>query len=238
MSNKIKKFKLLETPHLPVVEEVKKRLIKIKAKTQGQQDLLNTINDCDLTLVDGPAGTGKTTLALTKGFEGLKNGDFERLILLRPFQECGREMGALPGDMNEKIAPNMKAFTELFSMFATTAEIANFSKENKLTIDTIEFLRGLTFHRSFIVIDEAQNCTYKQLKMLLTRIGSKTKMVVCGDVRQTDLPEKMWHFNEVPFKYVMDKLELLDCPSIGLVDLTIDDIVRHGLVKLICGALP
>lgn len=231
---------MLTIPKEEIKEAPKK--FNIKAKTPGQQDLINAIDDCDIIVCTGPAGAGKTLLALAKGFEALKSGKVERLILARPLEECGKGIGFLPGELEEKLSPHVRAFTELFSHFCHTKEIDEYIKNGMVKIDTIEYMRGLTFHKSFIIVDEAQNCTYNQLKMLLTRIGHNSKLVINGDLKQTDLPEKMWykdyHILRVPLDFVMDKLDLIDVDNIGIVELHQEDVIRHGLIKLICGVLP
>lgn len=186
--------------------------------------------------------THNTYMALAKGFEALKSGKVERLILARPLEECGKGIGFLPGELEEKLSPHVRAFTELFSHFCHPKEIEEYIKKGMVQIDTIEYMRGLTFHKSFIIVDEAQNCTYNQLKMLLTRLGHKSKLIINGDLKQTDLPEKMWYKDNgifrVPLDFVMDKLDLIDVENIGIVELHQEDVVRHGLIKLICGVLP
>lgn len=219
-------------------QKEKPKQILLKAKTDGQQDLIDAIEDCQIVMCIGPAGTGKTHISLAKGFMALKAGKVEKVILIRPLEECGKRVGFLPGDLEAKVAPHIKAFTELYENFCTKSEIEELVKEEKLVIETLEFLRGRTLHKSFIVVDEAQNCEYKQLKMVLTRIGRGSKMIVCGDLEQVDLEEKFWKDLQIPLAFVTDKLEALNVPNIGIVELTEDDIVRHGIIKLICGALP
>lgn len=181
--------------------------------------------------------THNTYLSLGQGFKDLKAGKYEKLILIRPLEECGKSVGFLPGSLDEKIGPHIKAFTELYNNFTEKEELIELIKTEKLVIETLEFLRGRTLHKSFIVVDEAQNCEYSQLKMVLTRIGKHSKMVICGDLQQTDLDERFWKNGEIPLDYVMDRLYELDVPNIAIVELTEDDIVRHGIIKLICKAL-
>lgn len=242
MSNK-KKPKYIPVITIPK-EEIKEapKKFNIKAKTQGQQYLIETIDDCDIIVCSGPPGSGKSHLSLAKGFEYLKTGKVEKLVLVRPLEECGKGIGFLPGELEEKMSPHVRVFKDLFSHFCNPKEIEEFVKLGMLQIDTIEYMRGLTFHKSFIIVDEAQNCTYNQLKMLLTRIGHNSKLIINGDLKQTDLPEKMWYSDNglmrVPLDFVMDKLDLLEIDNIGIVELHQEDVVRHGLIKLICGVLP
>lgn len=216
--------------------EVAKK-VNVKGRSPNQEEYLLTIEECVYTLCDGPAGSGKTHLALGKGIQYLKEEKFKKLILVRPLQECGRQVGFFPGDKNEKMAPHMYAFTELFGKFLTDGELTKYMREEKIVIDICEFMRGRTFDDAYIVVDEAQNCTIDQLKMLLTRVGKNSKMVIVGDKTQTDLWERSLIANRVPLAIVMDKLYDLDDPDIGISDLDETDIVRNGLIGKICKAL-
>lgn len=203
---------------------------KIKAKTKGQFNFLETIEECTYTLCGGVAGTGKTFLSLGKGVEYLKAGKYKKVLLIRPTQECGRPLGFFPGEKSDKLKPHMLAFTDLFGKFLSPTEIIQYTKDEKIVVDTCEYMRGTTWDDMFVVVDEAQNCTLTQLKMLLTRVGQNTKLVIVGDEKQTDL----WRKEDLigsrcPFAYVMDALEDED-DDIGVVELTEEDIVRNGLI--------
>jgi phosphate starvation-inducible PhoH-like protein len=205
---------------------------KVKAITEGHEILLEAVEDCQFVICSGPAGSGKTHLALGKGIEYLKENKYKKLLLIRPLQECGRGIGYLPGDKNDKISPHMKAFTELFHKFCSKEQLERFIKEEKIVVDTCEFMRGCTFDETYVVIDEAQNCTYEQLKMLLTRLGKDSKMIIVGDATQNDLPPWKLYKDRVPMDVMMDALDDKD-DDIAVMELTEEDIVRNGLLAKI-----
>jgi len=194
------------------------------------------IDECDITLCFGSSGSGKTFCALAKGIELLKAGKVKKVMLVRPLQECGEKTGYLPGEKHEKIGPHMAAFTDLFGVFLTKDELAEFQKNGQLVLETLGFMRGTTFRESYVVLDEAQNCTYAQLKMFLTRIGFRSKLVLAGDITQTDLPQWAWQDGVVPYEKVIDKLTDKD-DKIGTIEFLDEDIVRHGIVQKICKLL-
>lgn len=206
---------------------------KVKPITQGHKDLLETIDECQFIICSGPAGTGKTHLSIGKAIEYLKADKVKKVLLVRPIQECGRNLGAMPGDKDEKIKPHMLAFTELFSKFLNAAQLEKYVREEKIVIDTCEYMRGRTFDDTFIVVDEAQNCSYTQLKMLITRVGNNSKFVVVGDATQTDLPYWQKFLDEyngntlrVPLDVMMDRLDDRD-DDIAIIELSEKDIVRN-----------
>lgn len=239
MGQKKKVHNLLK-PILPtqqfkeVEQEIKQRFV-LKPKTAAQKDYLAAIDECDITLCYGPAGTGKTFCLLGKAIQMLKEGKVKKIILVRPLQECGEKTGFLPGEKHEKIGPHMVAFTDLFSTFLTPQEIKEFAENGSLVLETLGFMRGVTFKESFVILDEAQNCTYAQLKMFLTRLGFRSKLVLTGDVSQTDLPEYAWKDGRVPFDEVITRLDPID--EVGIIEFIEDDIVRHGLIKKLCKVL-
>lgn len=206
---------------------------KVRPITEGHKNLVDTIDECEFTICSGPAGTGKTHLSIGKAIEYLKAGKVKKVLLVRPIQECGRNMGAMPGDKDEKLAPHMLAFTELFGKFLPPSQLEKFVSEEKIVIDTCEYMRGRTFDETFVVVDEAQNCSYPQLKMLITRVGQDSKFVVVGDATQTDLPHWSKYVDEynggklrVPLDVMMDRLEDRD-DDIAVIELGEEDIVRN-----------
>lgn len=219
--------------------ENKSEKYKVKALTDGHQELIEAIEDCEYIICSGPAGSGKTHIALGKGIEYVKSGKFKKLLLIRPLQECGRSIGFLPGSKEDKISPHMKAFHQLFIKFCSKDQLEKMVRDEIITIDTCEFLRGCTFDDTYIVIDEAQNCSFEQLKMLLTRLGKNSKMVIVGDATQADLPYWMKYRESendkngrVPMEVMMDRLEDKD-DYIAVMDLDERDIVRNGLIAKI-----
>lgn len=195
----------------------------IKPKSTGQIALLEAIDEKNLVLALGPAGTGKTYLAIAKAVEALEAGKVGRIVLSRPAVEAGENIGFLPGDMQDKLAPYLRplydALTDRLSMQRVKALIT----EGLIEIAPVGFMRGRTLNNAFVVIDEAQNCTYMQLKMLLTRLGWNSTMVVTGDPNQSDLLPGISGLADVAKKF-----EVLD--NISVVRLSDGDIVRHPLV--------
>jgi phosphate starvation-inducible protein PhoH len=182
--------------------------------------------------------THNTHLSLGKGIEYLKADKYKKLLLIRPLQECGRAIGFLPGEKDKKLAPHMLAFTDLFSKFCSPEYLQTLIDEERLVIDTCEFMRGRTFDDTYIVVDEAQNCSYPQLKMLITRVGKNSKFICVGDCTQSDLP--YWQkFDDgrtlrVPYEVMIDRLDDRD-DNIAIVELDQKDIVRNGLTAKIIG---
>ena len=202
----------------------------IKPKSEGQTALLSAIDDKNLVLALGPAGTGKTYLAIAKAVEALEAGKVGRIVLSRPAIEAGESIGFLPGDMEDKLAPYLRplydALTDRISMKRVKALMA----EGLIEIAPVGYMRGRTLNNAFVVIDEAQNCTYVQLKMLLTRLGWNSTMVVTGDPAQSDLMPGLSGLGDVA-----DKFESVE--TIAVVRLRDKDIVRHPLVAQMLSVL-
>jgi len=198
-------------------------LKKVKPRTDGQQALMDAIASHNLTLAIGPAGTGKTYLAISAAVEALEAGKVERIILSRPAMEAGESLGYLPGDMHEKMAPYLRPLYDALGDRMGGKRVRQLLEDGTIEIAPVGFMRGRTLNNSFVVIDEAQNCTYVQLKMLLSRLGWHSTMVVTGDPAQSDLLEGMSGLAEVAKK-------LATRPNIAVVSLTQVDIVRHPLV--------
>ena len=196
---------------------------KVKPRTDGQQGLMEAIASHNLTLAIGPAGTGKTYLAISAAVEALEAGKIERIILSRPAMEAGESLGYLPGDMHEKMAPYLRPLYDALGDRMGGKRVRQHLEEGTIEIAPVGFMRGRTLNNAFVVIDEAQNCTYVQLKMLLSRLGWHSTMVVTGDPAQSDLLEGMSGLNEVA-----KRLETR--PNIAVVRLQQVDIVRHPLV--------
>jgi phosphate starvation-inducible protein PhoH and related proteins len=198
-------------------------LKKVKPRTEGQQALMEAIAAHNLTLAIGPAGTGKTYLAISAAVEALEANKVERIILSRPAMEAGESLGYLPGDMHEKMAPYLRPLYDALGDRMGGKRVRQLLEDGTIEIAPVGFMRGRTLNNSFVVIDEAQNCTYVQLKMLLSRLGWHSTMVVTGDPAQSDLLEGMSGLSEVARK-------LETRPNIAVVSLTQVDIVRHPLV--------
>jgi phosphate starvation-inducible PhoH-like protein len=202
----------------------------IKPKSAGQKQLMEAIDAKALVMALGPAGTGKTYLAIAKAVEALEAGTVGRIVLSRPAVDAGESIGYLPGDMEDKLAPYLRplfdALTDRLSMKRVRALMA----EGAIEIAPVGFMRGRTLNNAFVVLDEAQNCTYAQLKMLLTRLGWHSTMIVTGDPNQSDLLPGVSGVAEVA-----NRFEALD--NIAVVRLSDVDIVRHPLVAEMLGVL-
>ncbi|GJL85796.1 MAG: phosphate starvation protein PhoH [Micavibrio sp.] len=195
----------------------------IKPRSEGQAELMKAIKEYALTFAVGPAGTGKTYIAVASAVEALEQGKIERIILSRPAMEAGESLGFLPGDMEEKMAPYLRPLFDALGDRLGGKRVRQYMQDGTIEIAPVGFMRGRTLNNSFIVIDEAQNCTYGQLKMLLSRLGWHSTMVVTGDPDQSDLLDGMSGLSQV-----CDKVETVE--NIAVCRLGQVDIVRHPLV--------
>ena len=188
-----------------------------------QLALLDAIDRSPLVFATGAAGTGKTYLAVAKAVEALDAGRVRRIVLSRPAVEAGESLGFLPGDVEEKMSPYLRPLYDALCDRLSSKRLKTLIAEGVIEIAPIAYMRGRTLNNAFVVIDEAQNCTYTQLKMLLTRLGWNSSMVVTGDPAQTDLLPGMSGLQDI-----VDRLEKLD--SVDAVTFSRSDVVRHPLV--------
>jgi phosphate starvation-inducible PhoH-like protein len=195
----------------------------VKPKSEGQARLMSAIDTRTLVLALGPAGTGKTYLAIAKAVEALEAGRVGRIVLSRPAVEAGESLGYLPGEVEDKLAPYLRPLYDALSDRLSMKRVRSLITEGAIEIAPVGFMRGRTLNNAFVVIDEAQNCTYVQLKMLLTRLGWNSTMVVTGDPAQTDLLPELSGLADVA-----QRLE--QTANIAVVRLADADIVRHPLV--------
>lgn len=202
-----------------------KKFVKtIKPRSEGQQTLIQAIAEKNLTLAIGPAGTGKTYLAISAAVEALEGGHCDRIILSRPAMEAGESLGYLPGDMHEKMAPYLRPLYDALGDRLGGKKVRQYIEEGTIEIAPVGFMRGRTLNNAFVVIDEAQNCTFGQLKMLLSRLGWHSTMVITGDPDQSDLLEGMSGLSQIA-----DRLATIE--NIAVIRLKSSDIVRHPLVS-------
>lgn len=208
-------------------EEVKvqKRKLIITAKTDKQKEALRKINENDIVFLIGPAGTGKTFLAVMKAIEELMNGSVKRIILTRPVCEAGESLGFLPGSAQEKIAPYMTPLFDHLKAVFKANEFDDHMHEEVIKVMPLAYMRGITINDGFIILDEAQNLSDDQLKMILTRMGENSKIVITADPDQTDLPR------ENNLIEIAKKLSVLD--RIDYVTFGEEDSVRHPMIKSI-----
>ncbi|MBL4615507.1 MAG: PhoH family protein [Magnetovibrio sp.] len=205
-------------------EQREQRYVKnVSPRSNGQKRLMEAIDQYNLVMALGPAGTGKTYLAIAKAVEALEQGQVGRIVLTRPAVEAGESLGFLPGDMEEKIAPYLRPLFDSLSDRMGGRGLKAMIKNGEIEIAPIGFMRGRTLNNAFVVIDEAQNSTYTQIKMLLTRMGWHSTMVVTGDPDQSDLLPGMSGLSDMA-----QRLEALD--TVGVVTLHEEDVVRHPLV--------
>lgn len=208
----------------------KNRRGKISGRGKSQQQYLGQIKSSDLTIGVGPAGTGKTYLAVASAVEALENDLVDRLILVRPAVEAGERLGFLPGDLAQKIDPYLRPmYDALFEMMGQQ-KVAKCIERNIIEIAPLAYMRGRTLNDAFIILDEAQNTTIDQMKMFLTRIGFGSKAVVTGDITQVDLPRD----KTSGLRHALKLLSNIE--GIGVTRFQNADIVRHPLVKKIVKA--
>ena len=230
-------MKLFDEGKMELLHEMKEDIINltrngeaVRPRTLGQKMYVDAIRRNSITFGVGPAGTGKTYLAVALGAFFLKNHDVRRIILVRPAVEAGEKLGFLPGDMQEKVNPYLRPlFDGLLDMFGPE-ELLRLPQKGQIEVAPLAYMRGRTLEKSFVILDEAQNTTVEQLKMFLTRLGDRSKMVINGDVTQIDLPP------HVKSGLIDAQRVLANVFDIEFVTFTEDDVVRHDLVAAIIHA--
>ncbi|EPY00525.1 PhoH family protein [Magnetospirillum fulvum] len=195
----------------------------VRPRSDNQRRLVQAMADNNLTVALGPAGTGKTYLAISAAVEAFEADQVARIVLSRPAVEAGETLGFLPGDLQEKMAPYLRPLYDALSDRLGGKRLRALLADGSIEIAPIAYMRGRTLNNVFIVIDEAQNCTYGQIKMLLTRLGWHSTMVLTGDPDQSDLLPGMSGLSDIATR-------LRGLPDVAVVDLDEHDIVRHPLV--------
>ncbi len=202
----------------------------ITGRTPNQQLLVETFQKNDLTFALGPAGTGKTYIAIALAVRALKNREVRKIILSRPAVEAGEKLGFLPGDMKDKIDPYLQPLYDALEDMIPAVKLKEYMETKVIQIAPLAFMRGRTLNDAVIVLDEAQNTTTHQIKMFLTRLGMNAKMIITGDMTQIDLPRSTQ-------SGLIHALRVLkNVPGIGFVEFGKKDIVRHALVQRIVEA--
>ena len=202
----------------------------VRARTPGQRRYMEAIRAHAITLVVGPAGTGKTFLAVAMAVEALRKGEFRRIVLARPAVEAGERLGFLPGGYQEKVNPYLRPLHDALGDLLEPDRLRRLVDQHVVEVVPLAYMRGRTLNHSFIILDEGQNTTARQMVMFLTRMGERSKIVVTGDITQTDLPDRAVSGLVDAWK----RLERLE--GIAFVELTKADIVRHPIVQAIVEA--
>jgi phosphate starvation-inducible protein PhoH and related proteins len=203
---------------------------EIRAKTFRQRQYLQDIRKNDLTFCIGPAGTGKTYLAVVVAVQALLNNQVEKLILTRPAVEAGEKLGFLPGDLQQKVNPYLRPLYDAIYEFIDQEKVPSLMERGVIEVAPLAYMRGRTLNHAFVIVDEAQNTTPAQMKMVLTRLGFRSRMVITGDTTQTDLPMNQQSGLAVALQ-VLKNVE-----GIGFCEFTQKDVVRHALVQRIVAA--
>jgi phosphate starvation-inducible PhoH-like protein len=197
----------------------------IKARTPGQMEYYRQVKNNDIVFVIGPAGTGKTYLAVAMAIAALKNHEVNKIILCRPAVEAGESLGFLPGDLREKIEPYLRPLYDALEDMLPADKLKSYFERRTIEIIPLAYMRGRTLNNAFVILDEAQNATSIQMKMFLTRLGVNSKAIVTGDITQIDLPSRAVS-GLVEIQKILNGIE-----GIAFVYLDKNDVVRHRLVK-------
>ena len=204
--------------------------VPIKAKNRSQEKLINEFENTDLIFAIGPAGTGKTYIAISLAVKALRNKEIKRIVLSRPAVEAGEHLGFLPGDLKDKLDPYLQALYDAMHDLMPGKRLNDYIEQGIVQIAPLAYMRGRTLSNSIVILDEAQNATVSQIKMFLTRMGENSKFIVTGDITQIDLPKKS---NSGLIK-VSEILK--DTKGISFIHFNKNDIVRHQLVAKIVEA--
>jgi phosphate starvation-inducible PhoH-like protein len=203
---------------------------QIRAKTDGQARYLELLRSKAIVICAGPAGTGKTYLAVAKAVEALKTEAVKKIVLVRPAVEAGESLGFLPGDLQAKINPYLRPLFDALADMMDRDMLKRYMEEDRIEVIPLAYMRGRTLNNASIILDEAQNTTVAQMKMFLTRMGESSTITVCGDTTQIDLPENKRS------GLIDARQRLKQITAIGMLQLDRSDIVRHPLVQQIVNA--
>lgn len=202
---------------------------QVEARTENQKDYIRAIIENDVIICTGPAGTGKSFVAAGIAAQHLAHKKIETIIVTRPLVCSGKDIGALPGEVGDKIKPYLTPMEENLRYFLGQANYGLHSNERRIRFEPLEVMRGATFNNCYMILDEAQNCTLDQIKMFITRMGENSKVIINGDTRQTDIRSMSG------LQTCIDKLVCID--GVSVVELTIEDIQRNSIIGRILEAL-
>ena len=201
----------------------------LRAKTKNQKSYILSIVENDITFCFGPSGTGKSFVAAGISAEHLIQNKTSQIIVTRPLVCAGKNLGAVPGEVSDKVKPYLKPMEENLKFFLGNKKFKKLLDEDIIKFEPLELMRGASFHNSYMILDEAQNCTSEQIKMFITRMGENSKVIINGDVMQTDLNKKSG------LDFCIDRLRNID--GIGVIKFTYEDIQRNGIIGKVLEAL-
>jgi len=204
---------------------------QLKAKTDNQFEYIRAIAESDITICTGPAGTGKTAVSVGLACEYLTSGKVEKIIITRPVVESGKGLGYLPGSFHDKIHPYLIPVIEEMNGYLGSESVKKLRAENIIEICPLEYMRGRNFHNAFIILDEAQNATFEQIKMFLTRLGRNSRCVINGDIDQSDLIPRL----RGALTVCTERLD--NTKGVSVVELNEDDIVRNKIIARVLAKL-
>ena len=210
-------------------KESRHNIKHVEAKTENQKNYIINIIENDVTFCSGPAGCGKSFIAAGIASEHLHRGEIENIVVTRPLVCAGKDIGSLPGELMEKINPYLIPMQENFKFFLGQAFYGLYCNDKRISYQPLEVMRGATYHHTYMILDEAQNCTYEQIKMFITRMGEGSKVLINGDIRQSDIRHKSG------LEECMNKLE--GVKGVGICKLDKSDIQRNGIIGRILSAL-
>jgi phosphate starvation-inducible PhoH-like protein len=201
----------------------------LEAKTENQRNYIRSIIENDVTFCTGPSGTGKSFIAAGIAASRLLKDEVDTIIVTRPLVCTGKDIGSLPGELNDKIKPYLAPMEENLKYFLGRDKFGLYFNTRRIRFEPLETMRGATFHNSYMILDEAQNCTMEQIKMFITRMGEHSKVIINGDTKQTDL------YRDSGLYYCLEKLTNLQ--GVGICSLGYNDIQRNGILGRILNAL-
>ena len=210
-------------------KEDKPKVQQVEAKTYNQKEYIRSIIENDVVFCSGPSGSGKSYVAAGIAAEHLHRGEIDQIIITRPLVCTGKDIGSLPGELGEKIAPYLLPMKENLKFFLGRGYYGHYENEGQIHYKPLEIMRGSTFHNSYMILDEAQNCTTDQIKMFITRMGKNSKVLINGDTNQDDLRGRSG------LEFCIDKLKSVS--GVGVCELTYEDIQRNDIIGRVLTAL-